>query len=82
MSLNFINVLWNLPIQPFGPPNAQAKFWPFLNFEGFPHGRAESAVFYRTNHVVRLGLVATMWWGLVWLQRFDFIGENFDPHQC
>ena len=60
----------------------RAKFWPFLNFEGFPHGRAESAVFYRTNHVVRLGLVATMWWGLVWLQRFDFIGENFDPHQC
>ena len=56
MSLNFINVLWNLPIQLFGPPNAQAKFWPFLNFEGFPHDWAESA----------FSTVPTMWLSWVW----------------
>ena len=46
----------------------RAKLWPFLNFEGFPHGRAESAAFYRTNHVVGLGLVAkdlTLLWEIL-----------------
>ena len=40
---NVQDVLRNLPIQLFGPPNVTAKFVPLFIFEGFPHGWAESA---------------------------------------